>query len=302
MTCYSPVTLYKATAGMNRETGKWPLVGRKDGYIDKPVKVPCQRCIGCRLERSRQWAIRCVCESQMHRENSFLTLTYDDDHLTYGGASHGILVPEHLQRFWRALRKPLRKRGKRIRYFACGEYGDQSNRPHYHACLFGFDFPDKTLHSTKDGVNLYRSDYLDSLWGHGLCVIGDVTFESAAYVARYVMKKRLGKDADTYSAQGISPEFVVMSRRPGIGSTWLEKFQSDVFPHDYMVVRNGIKSKPPKFFTNKYALSHPLESEDIKNKRLDEGAKMWAENTPQRLAARERIKKRAIESLKRKLD
>ena len=115
------------------------------------------------------------------------------------------------------------------------------------------------------------------------------------------MKIRLGQEAKSYVEEGITPEFVVMSRRPGIGSTWLDKFQTDVFPHDYMVVRGGIKSKPPKYFTNKYALSHPLESEDIKNKRLDEGAKMWAENTPQRLAARERIKKRAIESLKRRL-
>lgn len=237
----------------------------------------------------------------MHKENAFVTLTYDNEHIIYGGAAHGILVPRHLQLFWRALRKKLRKRGKRIRYFACGEYGDESNRPHYHACIFGFDFPDKKIHSTQNGITLYRSDYLDNLWGHGICTIGDVNFESAAYVARYVMKKRLGQDSKSYDAEGITPEFVTMSRRPGIGSTWLDKYQNDVFPHDYMVVRNGIKSKPPKFYSNKYALSHPLEAEDIKNKRLDEGALQWADNTPERLAARERIKKRAIEALKRRL-
>lgn len=259
-----------------------------NGFRDKPHQVACGRCDGCLLDRSRQWAIRCDNERQMHDQNSFLTLTYSPENLIYGGNQYGTLVPDHLMLFWKRLRKRIRKR---IRYFACGEYGDKFSRPHYHACLFGFDFPDKTWDNTKNGNNYYHSDMLDDIWGHGRCVIGDVTFESAAYVARYILGKKFGKDAQRYKQEGIEPEFVRMSRRPGIGSEWLDKFQSDVYPHDYMVIRNGIKVKPPKYYNQKYLKSHPLDYEDIQERRKIEAIpRMW-NNTPERLRVRERVKK-----------
>lgn len=263
-----------------------------------PRQVNCGRCEGCKLDRSRAWAIRCVHESQMHDENSFLTLTYSDEHLIYGGASHAILYPRHLELFWKRLRKHI---GKRIRYFACGEYGDKSNRPHYHACLFGFVFPDQKLYSHKAGINLYTSDTLDSIWTHGNCTIGDVTFESAAYVARYIMKKRLGWMSQYYEAEGVEPEFVRMSRRPGIGSTWYDAYESDVFPNDYISMRGGAKMKPPRYYKRRYELSHPLTIDDVQNARLDEAAKHWRDNTPERLAVRYRVKLSQTRSLIRAL-
>lgn len=300
MTCYTPIRLYESKRGVNPETGKIPLVSIKKGNPFRGMNVPCGRCIGCRLERSRQWAIRCVHESEMHDQNCFITFTYKDEHLIYGGAEHAILYPRHLELFWKRLRKFLGP-GRRIKYFACGEYGDTTSRPHYHACLFGYDFEDKTLYSTKNGVPLYSSDTLDYLWGLGDCRIGAVNFETAAYVARYIMKKRLGKSAVEYEEQGIEPEFVRMSRRPGIGSTWLDKYETDVFPHDYTIIRNGVKSKPPKFYSQKYFKSHPLDEEDIKALRLTEAETRWKDNEPNRLRVRHAVKKAQASQLIRNL-
>lgn len=297
MACYAPVTLYKSTGGPNPETGKWPLVGIKEGYRDRPQLVPCGRCIGCRLERSRQWAIRCVKESQMHLQNSFITLTYSDDQLIYGGAEHAILYPRHLELFWKRLRKEIGP----FRYFACGEYGEKTKRPHYHACLFGHDFQDKTIYSKNYGITIYQSQQLDTIWTHGDCKIGEVNFETAAYVARYIMKKRLGQEAEKNQSEGIEPEFVRMSRRPGIGSTWLDEFQNDVFPRDYVVIRNGIKCLPPKYFSRKYFASHPIAEQEILERRKIKSYNHLKNQTPERLSTRERIKYAQIKSLKRQL-
>lgn len=242
----------------------------------------------------------------MHDENCFITLTIDDENLVYGGQEHGILVPRDLELFWKQLRK---RTGKRFRYFACGEYGSKSNRPHYHACVFGLDFEDKKLYQIKDGIYLYTSDFLDSVWKRGLCTIGDVTFESAAYVARYTMKKHTRLAA---LLKGVPAEFIRMSRggRPskdgtpgqgGIGSSWYQKFKTDVFPHDKITVRGGIQCKPPKFYSKKFKTECPLAYEEIEWQRHCFARSMWYDNTPLRLAVRYRIKLRQISSLVRSL-
>lgn len=264
----------------------------------EPVTVPCGRCIGCRLERSRQWAIRCVNEAQMHEDNCFITLTYRDEELIYGGQEHGVLYPRHLELFWKRLRK---RSGAKFRYFACGEYGDLSNRPHYHACLFGYRFPDEQISFTKGGNVLRRSDMLDDVWTHGNCIIGDVSFESAAYVARYIMKKRLGQTAKEYVRDGIEPEFVRMSRRPGIGASWYDKFKRDIFPRDEIVLRGGVKCKPPKYYSLKYTKECPLVMDDIKLRRFDLSRKRWRDNTPIRLGVRFRVKSAQVSGLFRSL-
>lgn len=261
----------------------------------EPVRVPCGRCEGCFLERSRQWAVRCDHERQMHDENCFITLTIDDEHMVYGGQQHGILVPRDLELFWKRLRKRVKRR---FRYFACGEYGSQSNRPHYHACVFGLDFEDKKLWQVKDGIHLYTSELLDSVWERGMCTVGDVTFESAAYVARYVMKKHTKLGA---LMKGVPPEFIRMSRRPGIGSSWYDKYKTDVFPHDEVSVRGGIKCKPPKYYSRKYKKECPLAYEEIEWKRHCFARSKWYDNTPLRLGVRYRIKLAQISSLSRSL-
>lgn len=287
MPCYYPLKLYRSRQGRNKDTGKWSLTNRKGGYEDLPVTVPCGRCIGCRLERSRQWAIRCVHEAQLHENNCFITLTYRDDQLTWGGIAP-TLFPRDLELFFKRLRK---KYGTGIRYFACGEYGDESYRPHYHACVFGFDFEDKEFCASKNGIDLYHSDSLDAIWTHGYCTIGSVTFESAAYVARYIVGKKLGQDADIYFERGIEPEFVRMSRRPGLASGWLDKYLSDVFPADRCVIRGGILCKPPRFYCLRYERLKPISYARLKFKRSEAARKMGDENSLYRLSVKEKIKK-----------
>ena len=243
MVCYHPITAWRSQEGRGAN-GKWPLVfNKRDGYCDLEVKIPCGQCSGCRLDRSRQWAVRCVHEASMYTDNCFITLTYDNEHLASDS-----LVPRDYVLFMKRLRKMF---GSGIRFFHCGEYGSINERPHHHAIIFNFDFPDKELWSIRDGFCLYRSRSLEDLWPYGFSTIGDVTFESAAYVARYVLKKISGKES-TEHYHGRIPEYVTMSRKPGNAYDWIRKFKNDVYPNDFVVIRGGIKCRPPRYYDNIY--------------------------------------------------
>lgn len=290
MPCYRPIQAWRSR-DVN-PTGKRSLVFKRTaGYQDLAVDVPCGQCIGCRLERSRQWAIRCVHEASLHDENCFLTLTYDDEHLP----SDGSIDVVHYQKFMKRLRKKYPSR--KIRFFHCGEYGEKGNRPHYHAILFNFDFPDKELFKMAGDNRLYTSRILENLWGMGHCIIGDVTFQSAAYVARYITKKVTGSDAESHY-QGRKPEYITMSRRPGIGSDWFKKYKSDVYPGDFVVI-NGKKVHPPKFYDNLLS-----DDENMRYKALRKAnAELHAENnTERRLRVRETVKESKAAQLKRSLE
>ena len=253
------------------------------------MKVPCGQCSGCRLERSRQWAVRIMHEAQMHDSSLFLTLTYDDDHVP----SDGSLRKKDLQKFWKRLRKKVP--GK-IRYYAVGEYGDNTQRPHYHACVFNVDFEDKAPISVG-ATNLYNSSVLDSIWKQGFTTIGELTFDSAAYVARYCMKKVTGKkahehyqriDPDTGEVYWIEPEFQVYSNKPGLGRSWYDKYYREVFPNDEVVI-NGKQVRPPR--TYKTWLEQTDSETALKVQRA-RSKKKWANrknNTTARLEAREQI-------------
>lgn len=279
MACLSPIDVRRPA---------WALVRL---YIS----VPCGKCVGCRLERARNWTIRIMNEAQMHKENSFLTLTYKDEELTYG-YKQATLVKTDLQKFWKRLRKEIKRE---IRYFACGEYGEQRSRPHYHAALFGFDFKDKTIISSKDGCDLYNSDTLNRIWTHGNCAIGALTPRSAAYVARYILDKKFGKEAREYEEKGVEPEFVVMSRGSGIGKTWFKRYGSDIFPEDRLVQADGSITRPPRYYDELYKTQNPQEMQNIKIKRMKA-----AEEVPQneRLARRMLSKIRFHESRVKKFN
>jgi hypothetical protein len=197
-----------------------------------------------------------------------------------------------------------------IRFFHCGEYGDENQRPHYHAIIFGFDFPDKQVWKESfNGDHYYVSDTLNKLWGKGYCIIGNVTFESAAYVARYIVKKVTGEDAeehykcvdpDTGELFNIKPEYITMSRRPGIGKTWFDKFKSDVYPSDFVVLR-GKKMRPPKYYDDLYSQHEDSEIDYIKYQRELKGNIHELEQTDERLRTREKVKLKTIQQLKRNL-
>jgi len=275
--CYHPIDGFRGADGS--------LVFSRSKGTGLPMRVPCGRCIGCRLERSRQWAVRCMHEASLHDQNSFVTLTYDDDHLPPGAS----LRKADFQKFM----KRLRKRVGRVRFFHCGEYGEELLRPHYHALLFGYDFGDKTLWAERGGNPTFRSVELESLWPVGHSEIGAVTFESAAYVARYCLKKVSGKlaaahyervDVESGELFQAEPEYATMSRRPGIGRGWIEKFSSDVYPSDELVIR-GHASKPPRYYDTFFAEQDPEGFSRIKLDRAR--GRNHSDETSERLSVRE---------------
>ena len=314
MACYYPLKGYKSRH--LSKNGKRQLVFKPtEGYIDQPVEVPCGKCIGCRLEYSRQWAMRCIHEASLYNSNCFITLTYDNANLPN---DYGLHV-EHFQQFMKKLRKRVVKydtdnNGKSyavnpIRYYHCGEYGDENLRPHYHALLFNYDFPDKQLYSVKDGNNLYTSELLNEIWGKGFCIIGAVTFESAAYTARYIMKKITGPEAEEHYTRvnpntgeifQVAPEYTTMSRRPGIGRKWFEKYKNDCYSMDGITVR-GVKTKVPKAYDVWNSDIDKDQMDNIQDKRRKEAFKKREDNTIERLEVKEKVKKSQIQSLQRNI-
>lgn len=349
MGCDSPVKGWRARR-LN-ESGKRPIVFEAArGYLDMPVEVPCGKCKGCRLEHSRQWAVRCVHEAQLHKVNSFITLTYRDEDLPKNMS----LDKSDFQLFMKRLRKEFvgtnpydRKIDKKsfddwqfengIRYYMCGEYGEACfhcgrsrylcakggcgrykpwlGRPHYHALLFGLDFADKEALKKEDGHMYYTSEVLSNLWGKGYVIIGEVSFDSAAYVSRYVMKKINGAllnevDPETGlkhyerligdEVVKVESEYANMSRRPGIAANWIEKFKSDVYPKDFVTV-GGKKQKPPKYYDNKLDEIEAELLDAIKRLRKKRAEERAEEYTSQRLMDKAKVRDSKLNLKKRRL-
>lgn len=293
MPCYTPLNAW-STVTLNKEGKRGIVFSPKNGKNWEPIALSCGQCIGCRIAQSRRWAIRCTHEASLHTYNSFVTLTYNDDSLPENGS----LVKRDVQLFLKRLRR--RFPCLRIRFYCCGEYGEKLSRPHYHIILFGHDFHDKYHWSTRNGVRLYRSAILESLWTFGYSSVGDVNFESAAYVARYCLKKRNGDIKESHY-RGLAQEFSTMSRRPGIAREWIEQFKDDVYPHDYVVLLNGVKCKPPRYYDNIYDLTNSEDMLLIKSNR-QEYAEGNPDNLYDRLSVREKVQKSKLPLLKRSIE
>lgn len=282
MPCFKPLKGWRSKD--TNPSGKRSIVFDATKGNDESVTLPCGNCIGCRLERSRQWAIRCVHEASLYEKNCFVTLTYQTSQLPPGNT----LDHRHVQLFMKRLR---RRFGSNIRYFMCGEYGERFQRPHYHLCLFNFDLKDKKLFKTSNGNSIYTSQALSELWvdergeSRGFSTVGALTFESAAYVARYVTKKINGLPA-TEHYHGRKPEYCVPSRRPGIGRPWIEKYHGDVFNSDFVVLRNK-KMRAPKFYDRWFSLAFPERFEDIQFTRYQGSRRLLSDNTEERLFVKE---------------
>ncbi|WNK14517.1 MAG: replication initiator protein [Microvirus sp.] len=311
MPCYHPLPGWYAKRA-NDKTRKRPVVFTfGEGFKDRKAEIPCGRCIGCRLEKARQWAARCVHESQLHQRNCFLTLTYNQGSVPEVKSSiDGTSLPSLRPRDFTLFMKRLRERyGAGIRFFQCGEYGDQLGRPHHHVLLFGHDFDDKRrLCGKADAHALYESDQLNELWPHGFASIGRLTFESAGYTVRYALKKIGGKPAEAHY-QGRVPEYATMSRRPGIGTEWLRKYAADVYPRGEVVIQ-GRRMKPPRFYNDKYP---QLAERDNEKKTRQRNVEMLrrenrkARNrdtnaTGKRLLVREEVKQAQVRTLSRNLE
>ena len=283
MPCFHPITAYHKIGGGIT----WTY--RESNGIK--LTVSCKQCTGCRQEYARQWAMRNIHEASLWLNNIFITLTYNDQNLP----EHNILVKKDFQDFMKRLRKHKKANTKNpIRFFHCGEYGEKFGRPHYHAILFNTNFNDRK--PIPGQINLTTSDTLKKLWGKGHVSIGDVTFQSASYVAGYVQKKINGKqkedhyrkvDKTTGETWVLPQEYATMSRRPGIAGLWFAKHKKDVYPSDNIHI-NGKEMRPPKYYDNLFQEQNPLQMEQIKENRTKAMQKTAHLRTPQALAQAKR--------------
>lgn len=276
------------------------MIGKVDAYdIDKLnvlkntlfkhnerlIKIPCGQCVECRLKNSRDWANRCMLETKNHSDNYFITLTYAPEHLPIANKidlstgevlpeESGTLKPKDLQDFMKRLRRHWEyKYGVTgIKFYACGEYGEQYARPHYHAIIFGLPIYDlKADHKSKKGNMNYTSDEIEKIWNKGRIAIGSVTWDSCAYTARYILKKITGKHSkELYEIIGKEKEFVRMSRNPGIAKDYYLKNKDKIYETDELFVNTnkGVKRvKPARYFDKLFDIDEPERMQSIKDNR-----------------------------------
>lgn len=249
--------------------------------------IPCGQCIGCRIDYSRTWATRLMLESKNYPKDQcwFVTLTYDDEHLpkpnkivTDSGEVKDSPFSSVSKREHQLFMKRLRNKfGCNIRFFCCGEYGDISFRPHYHYILFGLKIPDLVFYKSNFRCDLmYTSELLSHCWSdeqsipYGFVVVSPISFDTCSYVARYVMKKRKGKDFSFYEKFAIEPEFCLMSRRPGIGKDYFSANYEYIYKTDSITLgtdNGSFTVKPPKYFDSLLENTDSLKYDYVRNNR-----------------------------------
>ncbi|WNK12991.1 MAG: replication initiator protein [Microvirus sp.] len=289
MSCAGQLEAYRPALG-------GPVVFNKptNGRAYTPIQLPCGQCILCRLEHARQWAVRITHEAQLWETSSFITLTYDDEHLP----NQGSLDYSHLQKFWKRLRKA---RGP-LRYYAVGEYGDNTLRPHYHACVFGHAFTENRLILRTEPTMLWTSPQLNDAWGMGHVSVGALTFQTAQYTASYVTKKLNNKrryvtvNEETGELEPLIQPRAFMSLRPAIGRDWLDLHGKAVYDHDRVII-NGTAQKPPKYYDRWLEKIDESKAETIKIRRRKQIRHLSKEQTHARARnahARAKIKSKSV--------
>lgn len=290
MSCFRPFEAFRPESG-----GPIEWVERR-GTVS--VWLPCGKCIGCRLDHSVDWSLRIHHEAMCHRENAFLTLTIEDEFYPRSGSLDRRLC----QLFLKRLRKRLeRDFGVRIRFYLVGEYGDVTGRAHYHCIVFGWFPKDVKLWKGRGDRALFSSPLLDEVWGVGRVLVGQVTFESAQYCAGYVTKKVTGDRApehyrfvhpETGEVFEREPEFALMSRRPGIGKPWLEKFgKTDFAARGYLTMRGGARLPAPRYYNDWLEVHYPGLAERFACERELLGYSKREDSSRARLAVREEVAK-----------
>lgn len=294
MPCTSPLPAFTLAGG--------GISFRETGDVIGDVKIPCGQCLSCRLARASAWSLRMMHEASLHESNCFLTLTYDDVHLPTNGSLH---YPD-IQAFLKRVRK---RTNKNLRYFLCGEYGEQLSRPHYHICLFGHNFTDLApVTKTLSNSIIYESPTLKSLWPLGLHSIGKLTKQSAGYTARYCIKKITGPnsavhysrtDPNTGEQYLLEPEFCRMSTRPAIGKLWYLKHQADVHNYDYLI-HDGRKHPVPKYYDKLLQRTTSAATlGELKAQREHKALPHKHDQSPERLAVKAEVLRAKTRNLKR---
>jgi len=248
----------------------------------REIEIPCGQCIGCRINRQQMWAFRCLAEASLHRSNFFATLTYSPECLPpYGELRH---------RDWQLFAKRVRKRLGAFRYLMCAEYGEQKQRPHYHALLFGLDIPDLDRFSVRRGYPVFRSEILTKLWGLGIVELGTVTPQSARYCAGYVLKDcRTPERLDENSGElvPLKAPYGRMSLKPGLGDAWIRRYYPEVFTHGACYAQDK-KFRIPDRFKDILDDIDGDAFEELQERAVEKALKS-PDNTSARLAVRERV-------------
>lgn len=247
------------------------------------------------MRRASDWELRVMHEAQQWQQNCFITLTYGRDKLPPNAS----LSHRDFQLFMKRARKAIGP----FRFYMCGEYGPLNNRPHYHACLFGIDFTDRTPSGrSKSGRLFYNSQLLHDLWTHGIVTVQDLTRETASYTARYVMQKLTGDQAtEAYTNTNRIPPYNAMSLKPGIGHDWFHQYRSDVFPHDYVATNDGRTRTVPRYYDRLAKRLDAIAHEQIQYQRTLEARKHYKDQTDERLRVREQVHNAKVSTLKRDL-
>lgn len=324
MGCKAPILGAKSAEGfvriLPRSARPTPLTIKKQS--DRWIEIPCGHCMQCRVAQARDWSIRCTHEAQMHRHEDgspngcFITLTFDNDGLALRELRHGTHPLSLSLRDWQLFAKKLRqhmvrmqrkrerelglnkKPPARFRFFQVGEYGDDQLRPHYHALIFGYDFSEDRIQCRDEtGKTYFKSPSLDKIWSYGLTDIRPITTETVNYVCKYVTKKMTGPrkdswldriDAQTGELVRVYPEFATMSRNPGLGARWYDKFKNDVYPDNFVVLKG--KQKPvPKYYNRRLKQQDPELHQVVNAKAQEEAKKRIGETTPERRQVKEKI-------------
>lgn len=286
MACEFPIKAYRPASGGPVRFGSNPP---SDGRAYVTIWLPCGTCILCREENARQWAVRIVHESSLHADNCFITFTYSDKHLP---EYNSLAYKEHMQPMWKRLRHHIGD----LRYYAVGEYGDKTQRPHYHACLFGHAFLEGRTMVRNGPMPLWTHPLLEKVWGLGHVSIGALKFETARYTASYVTKKLRSKqkyvrvEEETGELIPLEQPRAYMSLNPAIGAEWLNRYGDDVFMRDYVII-NGKKQKPPKYYEKWLGKRSKIALQMVKEERERKMKKAAPVDTKAKAAiARERAK------------
>lgn len=294
MSCFHPLTAIDCSPPFRRPGDKrvirFGLPHNLEDYEyamsqNRVLQLPCGQCVGCRLDYSRSWADRCMCEASYHDSSYFITFTYDDEHLPRTFISDlstgecispvATLSSRDFTNFLKRLRYYFSD--DHIRYFACGEYGDNSLRPHYHGIFFGLHLDDLVYYKNSDkSFPYFTSKKLERAWSDvngnrlGLCVVANVSWDTCAYTARYLLKKQRGEAAKIYQSLNIEPPFSRASRRPGIGRQYYED-HPDMFKYAYCDLctpSGGHRFRPSSYYKRLYGVDNPEDFERYQNQSL----------------------------------
>lgn len=258
-----PITGKKSLSFVARIDANYRTISSRYGK-ENTFFLPCGKCPSCRKDRAKIWAVRCCLEASQYERNSFITLTYEQNHLPKGG-----LCKHDVDKFIKFLRKET---GQKIRYFYCGEYGETTFRPHYHLILFNYFPEDATFHYTSEnGYPVFKSKFLNKIWCYkGFVEVGSLTFQSALYCSKYILKQ----DPDNSKCTKIfvpankAPVFHRMSLKPGIGADYIKSHLEQLFESDAVYI-NGESNNLGNYF-NKIALClDPDKFKFLQDQRID---------------------------------